>query len=211
MNKKGEFKQKDDARLVDRKSDKNARSVTQRERLAIELMKDVKKKQKREDSKDENWDGMKHDKKWEKIFVGERFNDNEMWGGFKDKYPEKIFTDVFRLDQFRNKLFIGYTPYIPKTRSGEKKLEEIKAVEQADKYKEHIDKVWQKVCAHKCNHCEKEAVFDVISPTRNSGWVEISAPATPIVSPTALTVCPVYPLCPFYPGRSTPSTRSAHP
>ena len=126
VNKKGEFKQKDDARLVDRKSDKNARSVTQRERLAIELMKDVKKKQKREDSKDENWDGMKHDKKWENVFVGERFNDNEMWGGFKDKYPEKIFTDVFRLDQFRNKLFIGYTPYIPKTRSGEKKLEEIK-------------------------------------------------------------------------------------
>ena len=107
MNKKGEFKQKDDARLVDRKSDKNARSVTQRERLAIELMKDVKKKQKREDSKDENWDGMKHDKKWEKIFVGERFKDNEMWGGIKDKYPEKIFTDVFRLDQFRNKLLIG--------------------------------------------------------------------------------------------------------
>ena len=126
VNKKGEFKQKDDARLVDRKSDRNARSVKQREQLAIQLMKSVKEKQKREDSKDENWDGMKHDKKWEKVFVGERFKDNEMWGGIKDKYPEKIFTDVFRLDQFKNKLFIGYTPYIPKTRSGEKKLEEVK-------------------------------------------------------------------------------------
>ena len=46
---------------------------------------------------------------------------------------------------------------------------DIVPVEQADKYKEHIDKVWQKVCAHKCNHCEKEAVFDVISPTKDSG------------------------------------------
>ena len=27
---------------------------------------------------------------------------------------------------------------------------DIVPVEQADKYKEHIDKVWQKVCAHKC-------------------------------------------------------------
>ena len=37
------------------------------------------------------------------------------------------------------------------------------------KYKEHIDKLWQEICAHKCNHCDKEAVFDVINPTRDSG------------------------------------------
>ena len=74
------------------------------------MVKKVVEHQERLESKADNWDGQKFDKKWENVFVGKRFTDAEMWGNQKDKYPDKIFTDVFRTDQFRDKLLIGYEP-----------------------------------------------------------------------------------------------------
>lgn len=124
--KTGKHKQKDEARLVNRRSDRLARNAKQRDQLARQLVKKVVEHQERLDSKAENWDGKKFDKKWENIFVGKRFKDAEMWGNQKDKYPDKIFTDVFRTDQFRDKLLIGYEPYFAKTRSQRDKKEELK-------------------------------------------------------------------------------------
>ncbi len=130
--KDGTITQKEEPRPVSRRSARLARTVDQRKQRKINMIRDIEKARRREEQKDEMWDGKKHDAKWLKVFKGQRFRDAKMWGGKTDKYPDKVFTGVYRFGKVRNRLLVEYVPYFPKTRDGQRKLEAVKDTDEYD-------------------------------------------------------------------------------